>query len=153
MATVETAIWQAVKARVQSLPAPVNYPSMPGRCDWPLEVFTKPQAGAVPVSYLEVRHLPNTSVRRFIGSNDPHERMGILQLSLMWPVSDVGQGKTHPDVLTQMAGLIAAHFPTDLRMVFQDVTVRVEKAADVAQPYRDEAYWRVPTSIRWRCWA
>lgn len=147
MPTTEVKIWMALKARVQSLPVPVNYP-----IDWPMEVFQKPQAGGRPSPYIEVRHLPNTAVRRFIGSNDPHERLGLVQLTLCWPVADVdtAPGKTHPDVLTQMAGLIAAHFPTDLRMVFQEVTVRVEKAADVAQPFRDEAYWRMPVSVRWQ---
>lgn len=150
MATVETKIWQAIKARVQTLPAPVNLP-----VDWPLETFQKPEAGGRPAPYVECRHLPNTAIRQFIGSNDPHLRQGILQLSLMWPVALVGNeaGQQHPDVLVQMAGLIAAHFSTDLRMMFQDLAVRVEKAPDVSQPFRDEAYWRVPVSVRWRCWA
>lgn len=150
-ATVETAIWQALKAHVQTLSGGLAV-------NWPMEPFTPPTTGgsapkALP--YVECRHMPNVASRVFIGSGDPQERPGILQLTLCWPAADVGtgSGKTHPDILIQRAGEIAAHFPTDHRMIFQGVTVRVERAPDVAQPYRDDAYWRVPVSVRYRCYA
>lgn len=147
-ATTETKIWQALKARVQTLSSGLTI-------NWPMEPFTPPVSGGKPVPYVECRHLPNANVRRFIGSNDPMERMGILQLTLCWPASEIGtaSGKTHPDVLVQHAGEIAAHFPTDLAMDFQGIRVRVERAPDVTQPYRDDAYWRCPVSVRWRCYA
>lgn len=147
MPTVETAIWQALRARVATLTGfAVN---------WPLEPFTPPASGGKPLPYVECRHLPNANVRRFIGSSDPHERMGILQLTLCWPASEVGtgSGKVHPDVLIQQAGEIAAHFPTDLPLDFEGIRVRVERAPDVAQPMRDDAFWRVPVTVRYTCFA
>lgn len=147
MPAVETIIWQALRARVASLAG--------FAINWPLEPFTPPQGGGKPLPYVECRHLPNAPVRRFIGSGDPHERPGILQLTLCWPASEIGNGsgKAHPDELIQRAGEIAAHFPTDFPMRFEGVTVRVERAPDVAQPYRDDAYWRVPVSVRYDCFA
>lgn len=148
MPTIQTKVWMALKARVQTLGLGLPI-------DWPMSVEDKPQAGGRPLPYVECRHLPNAVVRRFIGSDDPHERPGILQLTICWPVSDIGTGagQTHPDVLIQRAGEIAAHFATDLRMSFQGVTVCVERAPDVAQPYRDEAYIRVTVSIRYSVFA
>lgn len=148
MPTIETSIWQALRARVQTLPGGLAI-------NWPMEPFTPPTASGKPLPYIECRNMPNAVNRLFIGSNEPHERPGILQLTLCWPVSEVGtgSGKTHPDVLVQRSGEIAAHFPTDHAMEFQGVRVRVERAPDVSQPYRDDAYWRCPTSVRWRCYA
>lgn len=148
MPSIETKLWMALKARVETLPGGFTI-------NWPLEPFNKPQAGKRHQPYVEVRHLPNQVNRRFIGSDDPQERPGILQLTICWPAADVGtgSGKTHPDELIQRAGEVAAHFPTDLKMRFDGVTVRVEKAPDVAQPYRDEAYWRVPVGVYYDCFA
>lgn len=147
-ATVETSIWQALKTRAASLPGSLVI-------SWPMEPFTPPVSGGKPAPYVEVRNIPNANVRPFIGSGDPHDRMGILQLTLCWPVADVGAaaGKTHPDVLIERAGEIAAHFNTDRPLDFEGVRVRVERAADVAQGYRDDAYIRVPVSVRWQTFA
>jgi hypothetical protein len=149
--TTETSIWLALKARVQSLPAPVNFPAQTGRVDWPGVPFTKPHANGQAAPYLECRLLPNTAQRVFIGSSDPHRRMGILQLTYMHPI--VLANATNVDwqaQFSQIGGAIAEHFPADLRMTFEDVTVRVEKAPDVSQAFVDEAWWRVPVSIRYR---
>lgn len=145
-AAVETKIWLALKARVQTLP--LSYP-----IDWPRVPFTKPQSAnpVLPDPYLEVRLLPNTSQRIFIGSGDPHRRLGILQVSLMYPVARTQGTVDWEAQFSQIGGTIATHFRTDLRMTFDGVTVRVEKAPDVAQPFRDDAYWRVPVSVRWQC--
>lgn len=147
-ATVETKIWQALKARVATLPG--GY-----AINWPLAPFTPPKAGNRPLPYVECRHIPNRNNRFLMGSTDPQERRGILQMTLCWPATNVGtgSGKTHPDDLIQRAGEIAAHFPTDLAMDFEGIRVRVERAADVAQAYRDEAYARCPVSIRWQAFA
>ncbi|TKT79974.1 phage tail terminator-like protein [Aquamicrobium sp. LC103] len=146
-ATVETGVWQALRARVATLPG--------FTINWPMEPFTPPSAGGKLLPFVECRHMPNRVNRVFIGSDAPQERPGILQITLCWPASEIGtgSGKTHPDVLIQRAGEIAAHFPTDHRMTFQGVSVRVERAPDVAQPYRDDAYWRAPVSVRYRCYA
>lgn len=141
-ASIETKIWQALKARVSTL---TGYTSA-----WPMDPF---EPGQLP--YVEVAHLPNRNDRMLIGSKGRMHRPGILQLTLCWPVAQVGAGlgKVHPDVLIQRAGEIAAHFTTDLCMPFQGVSVRVTKAPDVAQPIRDDAYWRVPVSIFYETYA
>lgn len=135
-ASTETKIWQALKARVSTL---TGYTFA-----WPMVPF---EPGLTP--YVEIAHLPNRNVRPFTASDEPMERPGILQLTLVWPVAQVGTGlgKVHPDTLIQRAGEIAAHFNTDRCMTFQGVRARVTKAPDVARPIRDEAYWRVPVSV------
>lgn len=143
--SVETKIWQALRTRVATLQGGYTI-------SWPMEPFSPPTAGGKPAPYVECRNIQNRTSRVFIGSSEPHDRKGILQLSLCWPVSEVGtgSGKTHPDVLTERAGQIAAHFPTDHRMTFGDVDVRVTSAPDVAQGYLDGTYIKVPVSINWR---
>lgn len=144
--TVETAIWMALRTRVASL---VLTPAL--QVAWPKETFTPPQGGnpVRPVPYLEVRHLPNANQRLYIGHDEPHRRAGILQLTLKYPVA-----LNHSEaVQTQIAGQIAAHFPPGLKMKFQELTVHVERAPDVAQSFRDgsDPYWQTPVSIRYWC--
>lgn len=145
-ATIETKIWQALKARVAGLPLGLVV-------NWPLEPFTPPVSGGKQLPYVECRHIPNSVNRRLLGSDDPQERPGIVQLTLCWPAADIGigSGKTHPDVLIQKAGEVAAYFPTDLRLTFEGAVVAIERAPDVAQPYRDEAYIRAPVSVLYNC--
>lgn len=150
MPAVETKIWLALKSRVATI---AGYAA--NQFAWPMVPFTPPQADGRPLPYLDVAHMPNRNSRTLIGSKGPMQRPGILQIALMWPASEIGTGtgKTHPDVLVQQAGDIAAHFSTDLCMAFQGVSVRVTKAPDVAQPTRDDAYWRVPVSIFYETYA
>jgi hypothetical protein len=130
-ATIETQIWMAVKARIQTLslsPAvPVVYPKQD-----------------VPVSrHIRVSWIPNQNVRRAIGSTDAHTRPSILQLSLYSPVSL----QDAPEVDTQIAGSIAAHFLPDLRMEFNDASVRVTAAPFVGSSFRDNEWWQTPVSV------
>lgn len=143
-ATIETNIWQALKARAATLPSPVDYTIC-----WPdQQDFTKPADGdGVPAPYIEVSHLPNVVTRLAIDSDGQNDRPGILVMALMYPVA---RKATH-DVMRQQAGLIAAHFPADLLMTYGGVTVRVERAPDVPSPVRDDTYLRWPVGIRWRC--
>ncbi|MFT4076849.1 MAG: phage tail terminator-like protein [Asticcacaulis sp.] len=141
--TVEQKIWQALKARVLTLP--VFYPQ-----EMPLDDdFTKPVDGNGPTPYIEVRHLPNNSTRILITSPGPHDRRGLIQLTLCIPVSM----KRSYEQVKQQAGDIAAWFPCDFKMSFQGVTVRVEKAPDEAQPYREDGYIRVPVTVNYQAYA
>lgn len=137
--TVETAIWQALNARVQSMSLT---PSVP-------VVF--PKQDAPDSRHIIVSWMPNRNQRRAVGSNSAHIRPGILQLSLMSPIP--GQAV---EVETEIAGQIAAHFPADLRMSFGGVTVRVTQAPDVATAFRasdvggsnrDGKFWHTPVSV------
>lgn len=145
MPSIETKIRLAVEARVATLPS-----GLPGVVWNDGQAVSPPMNGGQPAPYIEARHMPNATARLFIGSDDPHLRPGILQLTVCWPISNIGtgSGKTHPHVIGEIAGKIAAHFATDLPMDQDGVRVRVEKAPDVAQGYNDDAYFRVPVSIR-----
>lgn len=149
MPTVETKISQAIQARVATLP--LSYPVL-----WTDdEPATKPTSGGQPAPYIEAHHEPNRTVRRFIGSSDPHERPGLLLLTLCWPIAKVGtgSGKTHRNAIREYAGEIAEHFSTDLAMDFQGVRVRVTAAPSVLGAYRDDDYLRTQVRVTYTCFA
>lgn len=139
---IETMIWLALRGRVESL---VLSPSLPVL--WPGQGASLPAGRCI-----EVFHLVNRPVRPFLASGDPHERMGILQLSVVSPISSSEHYET---VVREIAGDIADHFPPDLRMTYGDVTVRVSEAPEVAQSYKDQGRNRyiTPVSVRWYCFA
>jgi hypothetical protein len=147
--TIETKISQAIQARVATcLPA---YPKI-----WTDgEPASLPTAGGQPAPYVECHFEPNRTVRRFIGSNDPHERPGLLLLTLCWPLTKVGtgSGKTHKDAIREIAGQIASHFQADLPMDFEGVRVRVTAAPSVLGAYRDDAYLRTQVRVTYTCFA
>jgi hypothetical protein len=140
-ATVESNIWQALKAKVNALDGDYDL-------DWPASDFAKPttDAGAL-TPYVEVRLFPNKSNRVLITSSGPMDRMGILQLTLCVPIAL----KRTFEQMQEQAGLIAAQFATDERLEYGGLIVRIQQAPDIAQSFRDDAYWRWPISIRWRC--
>jgi hypothetical protein len=145
MPSIETSTWLALKGRVSTL---VLSPTL--AIAWPKEAFTPPQSGppSKPLPYLEIRHLPNTNTRRAIGNTDAHRRAGILQITLKYPVA-----LNHAEaVQVEIAGQIAAHFPAGLPMTFGGITLKVEKAADIASSFRDgsDPYWQTPVSVRYR---
>jgi hypothetical protein len=135
--TVETSIWLALKARVTSL---ALSPVLP--IAWPNQSFIKPASG-----YLRVTHTPNTNRRILIASNGPHQRLGLLQIDAFAPKNQDAV------IATQTAGLVAAHFPADLKMIYGDVTVRVTKAPDVAQSFETDTHWKVPVTVSYECFA
>ncbi len=149
MPTVETKIALALQARVASLPLPYD---VMWTDDAPAAM---PTSGGQPAPYIEAHHEPNRTVRHFIGSADPHERPGLLLLTLCWPLAKVGtgSGKTHRDAIREQAGKIAEHFPAGLCMSFQGVGVNVTKAPDVLGAYRDDAFLRTQVRIEYRTFA
>lgn len=144
MPSIETAIWLALRGRVQSL---VLTPTLP--IAWPNEKFDPPQVANKPGPYLRVTHLPNQTDRIFIGSNDPHRYQGILQISLF---SALNQSPSTPALVVEQAGQIAAHFPTDLRLTHSGVTVRITRRPSIAQGIRDDASnrWHTPISVSYQ---
>lgn len=135
MPTIETAIWQALRARVAAL---VLSPALP--VAYPNETFIKPLSG-----YLRVTLLPNTNERLFVGSVEPHRRLGLLQVDVF------AKKNQNVAVAIEIAGKVAAWFPADLRMAFDPVTVRVTAAPSVAQPIDDDTHLMVPVTVPWRC--
>lgn len=132
MPSVETSIFQAIKARVDTLPMKAAYP-----IKWVTENYeptpTQP--------YIRATWMPNRNQRLLIGSNDAHRRPGILQLDVFGKVMVNGE-----DVAREIAGQVAAHFPDDLEMHFQGIKVRVTKAPDVGPSFVDK-HIQIPVSI------
>ncbi|TPM39376.1 hypothetical protein FJ951_27095 [Mesorhizobium sp. B2-2-3] len=137
MPSIETQIWLALKGRVQTL---TLSPVLP--IAWPNEDFIKPITG-----YLRVTHVPNINRRLFIGSTDPHQRIGLLQIDAF------AKKNQDASVAAEIAGQVAAWFPTDLRMTYGAVSVRVTKAAEVAQAIADDTHWQTPVTVAYECFA
>lgn len=130
--SIETRIYQAIKARVSTLPMASTYP-----VKWSDGPAYEPQATE---RYLRATWIPNQTQRMFIGSSDPHRRPGILQIDVF---ATVAQGS---GVAREVAGQIAAHFATDLKLDFQGVRVRVMKAPSVG-PVFVENHIQVPVTV------
>ncbi|WP_240233618.1 phage tail terminator-like protein [Devosia lacusdianchii] len=98
--TVEGAIKEALFARLATLVLAPVHPVA-----WPNLSFTPPAGNR----YLEPKVVPNTVGRVFIGSNEPHQRLGFLQVNVR---DALNQGTRIDDI----AGAVAAHFPADLKL-------------------------------------
>lgn len=130
--SIETKIFQAIKARVESLPMRSAYEIV-----WTDGPAYTPNPTK---SYLRCTWTPNQTQRQFIGSKDPHRRPGVLQIDVMGTKAQ-GSG-----VAREVAGQMAAHFPTDMRLAFMGIKVRVLKAPSVYQPFID-THIQVPVEI------
>ncbi len=131
--SIETALFERVAALSFSPALPVA---------WPNNAFQRPSTG-----YLRVTHIPNTSRRLFISSTGPHQRRGILQIDVFMPLNG---GATKA---TKIAGRIAEHFPTDLRLSKDGLSVRITQAPDIAQGFSDETHWQAPVTVSYDCFA
>jgi len=114
--TVEDKIARAIETRLLTLDTDLSI-------SWPGTNFTPPD---VSQGYLAVSFIPNGAQRLFIGSDEPHRFIGMVQVSVFWPK---GQGEFAPRAV---AGDIVALFPCDLRLTQDDVTVRITKRPDIA---------------------
>lgn len=137
MATVQSSIEGALLYRLSTL---VLAP--PLRIAWPNENFTPDGK-----KFLVVDHLPNQPDRPFLASDEPHFRQGILQVTVKGPLGEKAIN------FTEVAGLIAAHFPADLPMRRNGVTVKVSRAPTIATGLVDGPHWSVPVSINYECFA
>lgn len=136
MPTIETSIWLALKARVETLSLTPARPIA-----WPNEAT--PQAGI----YLRVSHVPNVVTRRQVGTEGAHDRIGLLLI-------DVFEKKDRDAaVATEVAGLVAEHFRTDLDLRYGDITVRISAAPSTAQALATDTHWQVPVTIPYRVFA
>lgn len=123
MPTHNASIWLALKSRIDTL-APA--PAMP---------IYEPDAtvdSAAP--YILVSDVRAEPVRYGIsGGRDMHNFSGVLMLAIHYPVAR----PISYTQLSQMAGVIADHFPADTRMRYGNTCLRVTQEPDVQQPYRD----------------
>lgn len=137
--SVEGKIEEALEGRLQSLvTVPPNLPIA-----WTGKNFTKPSSG----KYLEVIFAPNMTNRVFIGSDDPHQRMGILQINVHWPHGDFER------VARDLAGQVAAHFATDLVIPLDGIEVRITKAPDVISALTSPTDITIPVMVEYEAWA
>jgi len=139
-ALTETAIWLALKARVESLP--IAFPKA-----WPGETFEVPSAGGLPQPYLRVGRIIVAPVRQMIATGKVHERTGSLMITLVHPL---GQNVS---VYDQIAATIADHFRDGTEMRYGGVCVSVTSFPHVQEGYEDNGYWTAPVRVPWRCFA
>lgn len=137
-ATVEGSIELALEGRLQSL---VTSPVL--LISWTGKPFTKPANG----KYLEVIYAPNGANRVFIGSDEDHQHLGILQLNLHWPHGDFER------VPRDVAGAVAAHFPADLVLTADGISVRITKRPDVGTALVGKTEITIPVLIEYEAWA
>ena len=134
----ESDIMAALMARVASF---VASPALP--VAWPNVAFTPPADHR----YLRVAFVPNVANRIFIGSDEPHQHLGLLQLSVYWTK---GQGEAAPRAV---AAALAAHFPCVLKLTSVGVTVHITKRGDVRDLIVEDAAVQIPVMIAWEVFA
>jgi len=131
--STETAIFQAIKSQVATLPMVAAYPVV-----WSTQTTYTPSPDQ---PYLRATWLPNVARRLFLGNGSPHQRLGLLQI-------DVMSKKTQADdIAIEVAGQVAAHFAADTKMTFGGVTARVAKAPDVATAMAGDTHIQVPVTV------
>lgn len=137
MPTIETKIWIALKARMSALVLSPVHPVA-----WPNEAFSPPtNPDGSPKGYLRVNHIPNINNRLFLNGANPHQRLSLLQIDVFEKINE------DASVAIELAGLVAAHFPADLKMIFQGVGSRVTRAPEVAQSIPDGSYLMTPVTV------
>lgn len=136
--TAETLIMEALFARLSSLVLAPVHPIA-----WPNVVFTPPADHR----YLRVLFVPNVANRLLVSSDGPHQLLGLLQVSVY---DSKGQGERRA---REIAGQVAAHFPTDLKLHSAPITLRITKRPDVADMIVEDVAIQIPVMIAWECWA
>jgi hypothetical protein len=133
MATIEASIQAALFARMASLVVSPAHPVA-----WPNLSFKAPANKR----YLRVSHLPNTTDRLYIGSSEPHQHQGILQVTVCAPLN------SGEEAAREIAGLVANHFPADLALANG---VRITKRPNTASALIIDTELQIPVSIAYRC--
>lgn len=139
-AKIETSIWLALKARIQTIPLGLPFA-------WPGQNYTPPYSGVKLLAYLRIGRVTTAPVSMLIDHGKPHERNGRLIVTLVHPLGD------DLSVYDQMAATIAEHFIDGTQMPYGRVCVSVPSYPHVQEGYEDNGYWQVPVSIPWRCFA
>jgi hypothetical protein len=135
--TAEAKIMEALFGRLAAL---VLTPVLP--IAWPNLTLTPPTTG----KFLRVQFIPNIANRVFIGSDEPHQLMGLFQVSVCWPLN-AGEGAPR-----DIAGTVAGQFPADLRLDVGGLSVRVTKRPDVDDLLIEDSRVQIPVTIEWECW-
>lgn len=107
---------------------------------WPNVSFTPPASG----KFLRVDFIPNRVDRLFIGSGEPHQMRGLMQVSVMWPLN-VGT-----DAPLDIAGAIVSAYPADLTLLDADLKVCVYQRPAVAGAIIDPPNLVTPVTVAWQ---
>lgn len=134
---IETDIRNALVARVSTF---VASPALP--VAWENLAFTPPAS----LHYLRAVFVPNIANRVLIDSDGPHQRIGLLQVSVHWKI---GEGHGAP---LAVAAAVAAHFPCDTKLRSGAAVVRITKAPDVRDMLVEDAGVQIPVIIPWEAW-
>jgi hypothetical protein len=135
MATIETDIETALFMHVANL----DLGGLP--IAWPNQSFDP-----LP-RYLRVAHFPNRNRRFLIGSSEPHQRIGLLHLTVFGPKN------AGPTETGEVAGQVAAHFPADLQLPVGQIPLRITAAPDVGPAQADDTHWLVPVRVSYEIYA
>jgi hypothetical protein len=134
--TTDEKIWAALETRVAALVL-----SPPLAIAWPNNDFQS----APP--YLRVDLFRNRNQRIAIKGSAPHRRLGILQITVVAPLN------AGPVPATSIAGQIAEHFPADLVLDNDGLSVRITSAPDVLSGSKADASYDIPVSIEFEAFA
>lgn len=137
MPTVETKIWLALKARIESMS--LGFPVA-----WPGQLFTPSNE-----PYLRVAHVVARPAAQLVDSGKPHQRTGRLIVTLVYPLS---QKQTY-EVYVDLQGQIAKHFADGTKLYKDGVCVSVDEYPQAQDGYEDSGWWNAPVNIAWRCFA
>lgn len=110
----------------------------------PLPDIVKPKEPYKPVigqRYLELVFQPNETVSPFVGSNDPHQQQGFLQVTLVAP----RLGGADDDWALMDA--VINHYRKGTILRNSGETVKIIRQPWVSPPFSDEGWDRTPISI------
>lgn len=142
MATIETKIAEAIRARVHAMPMVTTHDVAWTDGDVGLQTPAGTTYTPSPTKrYLRCTWTPNATQRAFIGSADPDTRPGILQIDVM------GLKTQSSGVAREVAGQVALQFPKDRRLTFEGVKLRVLKSPSVYVPFI-ATHVQVPVEIQ-----
>lgn len=110
---------------------------------WPDDNFTIPADG----KYLQVNFIPNTTTRFLIDSDGPQRHIGILQVSVVWPL--LSGEEAHRTIADQVCDM----FLTDQRLVSGDVSVRITQRPEVGPMIAGDREAMIPVSVYYESFA
>jgi hypothetical protein len=135
---IETEIMLALRARLVSFAQAQSLPIA-----FTNKSFKTPKGG----KFLRETFVPNIIDRQYLASDAPQWHRGLYQVDVMWPHDD---GET---AAREVAGDMAAHFATDLKLTSGTTTVRITQRPEVAGMLVDETQTMIPVTIRWEALA
>lgn len=140
MAEVSTAIWMALKERIELIQGwAIAWPAM-----------SPPYAPDGKTHFLAVSITTAPPSRLFINRRNISARTGTLSISVMQPIQEPAV-----QIYNERAAKVAAHFdiPDNAPLVYDGVKVSAPEQPHVADGYRDNGYWRIPVNVGFRAFA